>query len=140
MTKPRNKKWEGIQNKKRTEPSDQERVFKLKKDIDSLKEYHMLTGQTIEASGIRLLPDGMVTVEGYSVPVEHDGLIHGVGEKSWESPRTQKKMEDYIRLGYFPIIVNSEWLRHHKIDQKTYVQCALFSLSQWLRAKRRLGK
>lgn len=139
MTK-RKKMWEGHVNKKRTEPSDQNRVFELKKDIDSLKEYHMLTGNTIEASGIRLLPDGMVKVEGYDVPIEHDGPIHGVGERSWESPRTQKKMEDYIRLGYFPIVVNSEWLKSHKIPQKTYVTCALFALSQWLRARRRMDK
>ena len=109
----------------------------MKMDIDKNTEYNMKMDSTIRSDKIILKPDGLVKIDGYNVPVELDGGVHGVGEGAWESKQTVKKLDNYLKLGYFPVIVNTEWLKANKIDQVTYLKCAFFSLSQWLRAKRR---
>jgi len=109
----------------------------MKMDIDKNTEYNMQMDVMIKSNNILMKPDGLVKIEGYTIPVELDGGVHGVGEGAWETKQTQKKLDNYLKLGYFPIIVNTEWLKTKGIDQSTYLQCAFFSLAQWLRAKRR---
>jgi len=125
--------------KKAAEHPSLKREHQLKNDIDKNTEYNMLMDRTIKSDKIVMKPDGIVEIEGYVVPVEHDGAIHGVGEGAWETKKTREKMDNYIKLGYFPVIVNVEWLKANGIEQSTYLQCAFFSLAQWLRAKRRMG-
>jgi len=140
MTKKIAKQWVQKVQKEARDPPSLKREQQLKMEIDKNTEYNMAMDRIIKSdnNSIIIKPDGVVKIEGYDIPIELDGDVHGVGEGAWESKQTVKKLDNYLKLGYFPIIINTEWCKAKGIDQLTYFRCAAFSLSQWLRAKRRI--
>jgi len=124
-------------NKKREHPSDFDRLSALSDDLRELG-YSMTRDQVVRIGERSLKPDGMIIVQKYPIPIEHDGGVHGSGDEVSESGRTKQRNDLYIKGGNLPLIVNQEWLQVNKIPQRTYLKCTLFLMEQWLRAKSRL--
>lgn len=132
----RNKQWENLSRKTSAEPSDIKRVHQFKKDFEGATGLPFITWTTIP--GIKRLPDGVTTIYGFKVPLEHDGPQHGSGDDVSESKQTRARNDDYMVAGVIPIIVNTEWLKFNKIAQATYLKCVTFNHEQYLRSCRRV--
>ena len=122
--------------KNATEPTDQKRVLQFKKDFEGATGLPFITWSTIP--GIKRNPDGVTTIYGFKVPLEHDGSQHGFGDDVSESKQTRARNDDYMVAGVIPIIVNTEWLKLNKIAQATYLKCVAFNHEQYLRSCRRV--
>ena len=122
--------------KNATEPTDQKRVLQFKKDFEGATGLPFITWSTIP--GIKRNPDGVTTIYGFKVPLEHDGPQHGFFDDISESKQTRARNDDYMRAGVIPIIVNTEWLKHNKIPQATYLKCVTINLESYLRSCRRV--
>ncbi len=124
-------------NKKRTEPSDFDRVAIMHEAMRKIG-YPANTGQIVETPDYTIHPDGMIKLEGFAIPLELDGPVHGNSDDLTESKQTVKRNDAYVRSGHLPIIVNEEWLKVKGISMEDYLSSVVFILEQWLRAKRRI--
>ena len=140
MTMPkRNKSWENEARKNASEPPDQKRLLPLKEDIEKGSGVPFFLWPD-PPKGINRNPDGKILIDGYTFYVEHDGPQHGFGDDVSESKQTRSRNDDYVRNGFLPIIVNEEWLKREKIDQKTYCKSVIFFLEQICRSRKRIGR
>lgn len=76
---------------------------------------------------------------GYDIPVELDGGVHGYNDEITESFQTKVRNDDYVRDGYFPIIINHEQLRELKISEELYIKCAIIAFEPIYRTMKRLA-
>ncbi len=136
----KNPKWPKHRaNKNRTEESDIDRVTNLQSCFP--KEYHPLRYQTLilpHGKYGQRRPDLTIKMSGYTIPVEHDGGIHGFNDEDSETYKTKERNDDFVRDGHTPIIVNYEQLAEEQISEELFVRCAMILLEPIYRAKARL--
>lgn len=135
----KNKKWIDIQNKKRHQPSDTDRLTYLQSCIE--RKFTPLQYQTMilpHGKFGQRRPDIIIKMYGYEIPVEHDGGVHGYNDEISETEKTKQRNMDYIRDGKIPIILNVEQLKELNISEAIFIQCATILLEPIFRAKKNL--
>jgi len=83
-------------------------------------------------------PDILIKMYSSTIPVEHDGGIHGFNDDISETKKTQDRNDDYIRDGYLPIIINQLQLEEEGITEELFVRCAMILFEPIYRSKQRL--
>jgi len=126
--------------KKSPRGTDAGRIDTAQTQLDSLG-YKALRDETLTNPNFIARcrnPDLIVKLYGEKVPIEIDGQVHGFGDELTESQQTKWRNDDYVRAGFLPVIVNTEWLKVKNINQEVYMLCVLFQYEQILRSQKRL--
>ena len=136
----RTKQWEHLQNKKRTQSSDSDRLTQLH-DIFSQNKLAVFSNVTLNNDKFihqKRLPDLLWKDGHIQIPIEDDGPIHGNNDELTESKQTRERNDDYTTAGFPFIVINREELKAENIDLETFVKCSRILLSPIIRSMNRI--
>ena len=134
------KHWQHQANNNRNVGSDSDRIITVMSYIGS--GYNAAQYQTLKlprGKHGKRNPDILLNICGFTVPFELDGGVHGFNDEISETKKTKERNDDFIRDGYFPIILNHEQLKVEGISEEIFTKCAIILFEPIYRAMSRLG-